>query len=158
MLNAYRGSRQETGDYFDDLTGDNNSNDAGILGGSGLAAYDRVQEKLTTEGIEITQLACRRCGNTANMTITWEELFYVSQNGPGRPLVLPQGWFKSDTNLDCFVMYPCPKCGAEEGFAVHFTPDEAKKRLMQAGNSGLISPTQVQTWASKMQSYAQGQR
>ena len=58
---------------------------------------------MSPEGLIFRQLACRGCGKLVDITVSWEELFYVAQNGPGKPLMLPEGWAYSDENLDCYL-------------------------------------------------------
>jgi hypothetical protein len=147
---VHRGPRVDGGDYFDDILGDHKG--AGIHEGMGLDDYDRVSEQLTADGIAISQLSCRACGNHADMEVTWEELFYVANNGPGKPLVLPQEWKRSEKNMSCYLQIHCPKC-SDGYYAVHFTPDEAKKRLAQAAESGFITQELAQQWAQKIAMY-----
>lgn len=149
----YRGARVPTGDYFDDIV--NPSHDGGVLGGMGLDDYDRVSRRLTDEGVEIEQLSCRVCGKKANLVVTWEELFYISRNGPGQPVILPKGWRRSEQNMTCYIMVRCNGGRCSDGYyAVHFTPDQANQMLLQAGNSGLITRDQVQRWMEKAQRIA----
>jgi hypothetical protein len=146
----YKGARVPGGDYFDDVLGDNR--EAGIHKGMGLDDFDRVSEELTPDGVAMSQLSCRACGNHADLEVTWEELFYVANNGPGKPLVLPQGWARSERNMSCYFQVKCPKC-SDGYYAVHFTPDEAKSRLAQAANSGLVTEQQAAAWAQKIAMY-----
>jgi len=147
----YKGSREQGVDYFDDVLG--NNDEAGILKGQGLADFDSVKEQITPEGVAVSQLSCHSCGTKKNITISWEELFYVSQNRPGGPLMLPEGWSRSERNMSCYIQMKCPKCG-EAGFAVHYTPDEARNRLRQASDAGFIDQAMVTEWAQKIAMYA----
>ncbi len=142
----HQGSRIAGADYFDDYA----ENDAGILKGMGLNDYDRVTQTVTEDGVLVTQLSCRGCGRKRNLTISWEEMFYVANNGPGKPLILPDGWARSDENMDLYVQMPC-SCGNVNGFyAVHFSPDEARKLLAQAAESGLVNQQMVAQWAAQI--------
>ena len=149
MGGGYQGARIPGGDYFDDVFGDHKS--AGIHEGMGLADYDRIQQQLTPTGVMCSQLSCRACGNHADLEVSWEELFYVANNGPGQPLVLPQGWARSEQNMSCYFQHSCPKCG-DGYYAVHFTPDEAKRLLKQAADSGLITRDQAAQWDARVAS------
>jgi hypothetical protein len=147
----FKGSREQGVDYFDDVLG--NNDDGGILQGLGLNDFDSVRERVAPQGIVIDQASCHRCGHKKNLEITWEELFYVSQNRPGGPLMLPEGWSRSDQNMTCYIQLKCPKC-SEAGFAVHYTPDEARNRLRQAADSGFVNEPMAQQWAQKIAMYA----
>jgi hypothetical protein len=147
----YRGAREQGVDYFDDVLG--NNQEAGVLGGAGLDFQDRVTEKITPEGVVIEQLCCRQCGRQRNMTIPYQELYFVAHNGPGKPLILPQGWFRSEVNMTCYVAVPCGACGAPEGYAVHYAPEEAAKLVGQAQRSGFIPPQTMAQWQQTLASY-----
>lgn len=148
---TYRGAREAGVDYFDDVLGDNKT--AGVFQGMGINDYDRMDQSINPDGVTV-RMNCRACNKRGDVTVSWEELYYVGSNGGGQPLVLPQGWSKSDENLDCYVRLPCGRCReAHGGFAPHFTPDEAKSLIQQAANSGFINQQQVGTWQRKIQMY-----
>lgn len=149
---VWRGARERGVDYFDDIMGENV--DHGMFTGMGSADHDRVQQKISKGGVSIL-MNCRFCGKRAEVEIPWEELFYVGANGPGKPLVTPEGWFKSDTNLDLYTLMRCEygKCGGERGYAPHFTPDEARSLVGQAVASGFISQQQLAQWNHKLRMY-----
>jgi hypothetical protein len=133
-------------DMFDDVVGDNDQ--AGIYDGAGLRHYENVSERTTPEGPE-NKLVCRLCGKEVVLTPSWEEIFYVAQNGPNQPLVLPAGWWRSDTNFDVFHTRKCPRCG-EEGIHVHYDPENARALVKQAVQMGFIQMGQLQQWKQKI--------
>jgi hypothetical protein len=146
---TFRGAREQSVDYFDDILG--NNRDAGVFQGLGIDDYDRVQQQIAAEGVTVG-MNCRSCNKRSTVTVTWEELYYVGANGGGQPLVLPAGWSKSDENLDCYVQLQCGRCH-NMGFAPHFTPDEARALIQQAANSGFVNPQQVAAWKQKIAMY-----
>jgi hypothetical protein len=128
-------------------------NDAGILEGMGRTDYDRVTQQITPDGVMVSQLSCRACGRKKNLLISYEELFYVANNGPGKPLILPDGWARSETNMSLYVQLQCGKC--ENGvYAVHFTPEDAQNLLRQAEQAQYINRPMVLQWAQKINQYA----
>ena len=146
-MSKYKGSRVEGGEYFDDLLGDNDS--AGIYQGMGLANFESVKERITPGG-PANKLQCRLCGNEVILTPEWEEIYYVSQNGPHQPaIVLPQGWQRSEVNYDCFNEVACPKCGGK-GLAIHYDPEDARRLVKQAIQMGFINPQQEQQWRQRI--------
>jgi hypothetical protein len=133
-------------DMFDDIVGDNDQ--AGIYDGQGIRHYEGLQERTTPEG-PAAKLVCRLCGKEVVLTPEWEEIFYVAQNGPNRPLVLPAGWWRSDTNFDCYTSQRCPRCG-EDGIHIHYDPEDARTLINQAMQMGFVTMPQVQQWKQKI--------
>jgi hypothetical protein len=138
----YKGAREAGVDYFDDYLGDNE--EAGVLTGGGIKDYDRLREKLGTEGVEI-EMNCRLCGKRANVTLEWFELFVVGTNGANQPLLLPRGWQYSENNGTVYCAIRCGRC--PEGYcAPQVTPDEARKYVNTAVSRGMVNPGLVQQW------------
>jgi len=133
-------------DLFEDIVGDNNQ--AGIYDGQGIRHFENVRENVTAEGPD-NKLSCRLCGKEVILTPSWEEIFYVAQNGPNQPLVLPGGWRRSDRNYDCYHSRGCPRCG-EEGIHVHYDPQDARLLINQAVQMGFVTMPQIQAWKQKI--------
>lgn len=132
------GVRSE-GDYFDDVS---EMEDAvgvgGILDSAGLRDYDRIKSAVRRDGLEV-RMNCRHCNNTRDVTITWPELMHVAGNQQGAPPSLPPNWKYSPNNHTAYEPIACPKCGKPEAFAVHLTPEEARKHVHQGINAGYVN-------------------
>lgn len=147
----YRGPRDPRADYFDDYL--TPRNDGGVLGGLGLADFDRVSQQVVPEGAQLTQLSCNQCGKKTNMLLDWHELFIVGCNGPGRPLLLPEGWGRSEANADCYCQVKCSNC-PQGVYAPHFTPEEARNLVHEGLRNGHIQKPQLQQWENEARMYA----
>lgn len=136
---TYKGKRIEEAEYFEDVL---NGADHGILKGAGLADYDSIKETIEKEGVHVV-LNCRLCNSKRGIILEWPELYWVGSNGPGMPLLLPQGWALSQNNGTAVLQAQCPRCG-KPGLAVHVTPEEARRNIQSAVNSGLLEPRQLE--------------
>lgn len=148
----HKGSRIENADYFDDILGDNNPNAVGVFQGMGMTDFENIKQKIGPEGV-ILNMNCRHCNWPTVVTVEWEELYYIGLNGPGKPLVLPRGWVRSDQNMDCYVQLQCGRCH-NAGLNPHFSPDEARQLVNQAVQSGFITKQTAQAWQQKAAMYA----
>lgn len=134
------GVRSEGADYFDDvLEAEESAGAGGILDSAGLRDYDRVRSAVRRDGLEV-RMNCRHCNSTRDVTIVWQELMQVAGNSQGAPPVLPQNWRYSPNNQTAYEPIACPKCGKPEGFAVHLTPEEARKHVNQGVTAGYVNP------------------
>jgi hypothetical protein len=136
---VYKGKRLEDGEYFDDVV-DHGS--AGILAGAGLADYDSLKESMEQDGLKV-ELNCRLCNAKRGIILEWPELYWIASNAPGLPVLLPRGWALSPNNGTMFLQAQCSKCG-QPGLAVHVTPEEARRNVKNAVDSGLVSPAIIE--------------
>lgn len=148
----YKGPREEGVDYFDDVLGDNDQ--AGVLEGGGLKDYDRMREQITPEGVSI-EMQCRLCGKRATVTMEWFELFVCGTNDAGMPLLMPRGWQYSQNNNTLYCAIKCRNC-SEGYYAVHVTPDEARKYVNSAASRGFVNQGHAQQWKAATDMARQG--
>lgn len=133
-------------DMFEDVVGDNDQQ--GIYEGEGLRHFERVKQDISAEGPQ-NKLVCHVCGKEFILTPSWEEIFYVAQNGPNQPLVLPAGWYRSNVNYDCYHSRNCGRCG-EPGINIHYEPEEARRLINQAVQARFVSMGQMQQWKQQI--------
>lgn len=129
----FKGPRQPGADYFDDYM---ENNDVGIFNGSdGFQSYDSLRARLGSEGDQINML-CRSCGRRTVVTVTFPELIAIAHS------MAPEGWKPSEENG---TIYPelVHDCG-EKMSPPHYTPDEARKKIVLAAENGWISGEDVQ--------------
>jgi phage FluMu protein Com len=141
---TYRGRRENGVDYFDDILG---QDDAGALEGLGRADFDRLREKYDQTGLQVN-VNCRFCNKGHLLTVEWPELYVIGLNRPGRPPALPQNWQYSQNNGSAFLQLRCSRCH-NPGIAVHVTPDEARRHIKKAVDSGLVSQGLLQQLAQR---------
>jgi hypothetical protein len=142
-------------DTFDDIIyGSDGAAEGGVLSGAGLSGYEDTKDKQVTEAGAPTLFPCRYCGRVIEVTTEWEELFYIAQNGPNRPPVIPQGWQYSPNNNTLYESRNCPRCG-NPGMQLHYTPRQALEKLQQGISMGYVTPPQIERWKHKIQA-AQG--
>jgi hypothetical protein len=132
---VWRGQREQGIDYFDDILG---SAEAGIHSGAGLADFDAVREKYSSEGLAVT-VNCRFCNKGHQITMEWPELYIVGLNRPGRPVALPAKWKYSNNNRSAYLELDCTRCH-NPGLALHVTPDEARRHVQTGLDSGNLAP------------------
>lgn len=130
------------GEYLDDLLDVDETAEGGILDSAGLRDYDRVKSSVKRDGLEV-RMNCRHCNNTRDVTITWPELMHVGGNKQGAPPSLPLNWRYSPNNHTAYEPITCPKCGTQAGFAVHLTPEEARRHVTHGINAGYVSQQQA---------------
>ncbi len=139
----FRGQRDRSVDYFDDIMGDNSI--PAIFEGSidqaggGMRNYDGIKATPTAEGMVI-KMHCRSCPLENEITIPWTELFVVG-HAP-RSGILPRGWKASEVNM---ALYPETHCSCRTLCAPIVAPDWAARKVDAALKSGLI--TQQMLWA-----------
>jgi len=137
----HKGHRVEGADYFDDLA---QRQDAGVFGGLGIEDYESVTESMSPDGLVI-RMNCRNCGKQHDVTLEWSELFVCGTNAPGLPLLKPRGWEYSQNNAKLYPdNIPCSKCG--EKLCPQITPDEARQRVNDAVQRGLVPMQAVAGW------------
>jgi hypothetical protein len=139
-MGGYNGQRMDGAEYFDDIM----EQDRGLYGDAeGLTEYDRVDTKMTPEGIEVA-MNCRNCGRPAKIVIEWPELF-VAANG-----IVPSGWQPSAANGTMYPALTCPKCSERDTLCPHMTPDEAQRYLRSAASRNLVTQQQLAHWAQQI--------
>lgn len=143
-------------DDIEDLMGDDGTDGhgGGVLDGAGLKDYDRVKTAVHPEGVKVG-LKCWACNKGGNLVLEWPEVITVAENGQGVKPVLPQGWQFSQRNHDAFVAKPCPRCGHEEGFAAHLTPEEAQQHVRHGLNAGFVNQQQIAGIQHRVAAYRQ---
>ena len=142
--------REPNVDYFDDFL----SETGGIHGGRALDALETVSESITRDGLNV-KVTCSLCGREHMVTLEWEELFVVGNNGPGRPPILPANWHYSQNNQDAYVQLRCSSCNGP-GIAVHELPADAQEACMTARRRGYISDAQIAQWQQSLQRVLSG--
>src|SRR5690606_7130480 len=122
----------------------------GILSSAGLRDYDNVSTRVTPEGVTV-KLNCRRCNKPHIITLEWQEVVAVSNNGPNKSILLPNGWLFSQQNNSPYVSLRCPSCGNDSGFAVHLPIDEAQEHVKAGISSGVVSQAAVYNVVQSME-------
>jgi len=141
----WNGSRHEGADYFDDVL---SKEDAGVFQGGGVEDYEGIKEKMSPDGLVVT-MNCRVCGKQHEVTLEWKELFICASNNPGMSLLKPQGWEYSPNNAKLYpAAVPCSKCGA--ALCPQITPDEARSRVNDAIQRGLVDMATAQVWKQQI--------
>jgi len=145
----FKGSRVEEADYFDDVL----TKDAGgVFEGLGIDDYESVRESVSADGLKIS-MNCRKCNKPRDVTLDWQELFLVGSNGPGLTLLKPNGWEYSQNNGK---LYPATvQCSCGGPLCPQITPDEARERVNQAVQQGLVSRQSLQQWGNQVALYRQ---
>ena len=145
----FKGSRDAGVDYFDDVL----TKDAGgVFEGLGIDDYESVKESVNTDGLKIS-MNCRTCNKPREVTLDWQELFLVGSNGPGLALLKPTGWEYSQNNGK---LYPATvQCSCGGPLCPQITPDEARERVNQAVQQGLVSRQSLQQWGNQVALYRQ---
>jgi hypothetical protein len=147
-MSRFTGARVDGAEYFDDIA---DRNDAGIYAGAGVDDYEGLKETVGPEGMQIT-MNCRKCNKQHQVTLEWQELFLVGNNGPGKSPLVPTGWAYSPNNHD---LYPktvrCSKCA--EPLCPHVTPQEARDRVNDAASRGLIPREALAQWTGQVNAY-----
>jgi len=145
----FKGSRDAGVDYFDDVL----TKDAGgVFEGLGLDDYEGVRETVNADGLKIS-MNCRKCNKPREVTLDWQELFLVGSNGPGFALLKPDGWEYSQNNGK---LYPASvRCNCGEPLCPQITPDEARERVNQAVQQGLVARGALQQWGQQVALYRQ---
>jgi hypothetical protein len=145
----HKGPRVAGGEYFDDVvlnTGIGGlGSDAGILHGRGLDDYDGLTEQVLPEGVQV-EMNCRRCNRKQGIVLEWPEIFIVASNTPQLPPIAPRGWMYSPNNGTVALIQRCPGCGAQEGLALHVSPQEARTYLKSASEAGIVTKEQLHVW------------
>jgi len=152
----YRGARQEGADYFDDVV-DAQEGGGVFKGGTGLGGYEgKVREEITPEGVVYRGVRCEGCGLARDVWVTYQELFFLAQNGPNRPLILPENWGYSDQEADFELKAACPKCSSV--FELHVELEEARNRFNQGFQNGYIPPQVLEGWKQRVLQFVQRPR
>jgi len=136
---VYRGSRESSADYFDDVMGDNRAPEMFRTDMGGIGEYDDIKSQATPEGIMII-MHCRPpgCGKPRQAVLAWGELFVVA-HAP-QTNILPSGWRVSEVNHA-----PCPglKCNCGEAFEPIIPIDWAYRQVNLALQGGLVTQQQL---------------
>ena len=141
----FKGARIQGGDYFDDIA---QRDDAGVFSGLGVEDYESIGEQMSNEGLVI-RMNCRACGKQHDVTLEWQELFICGTNVPGAALLKPTGWEYSANNAKLYPNnIPCSKCG--QALCPQITPDEARQRVNDAVQRGLVSMQAIATWKNQV--------
>jgi ribosomal protein L37E len=139
-------------DFQDVIYRSDGAPEGGSLAGFGLNQFEDTRDRgIRAEG-DVTEEACRSCGRDTRITTEWEELFYIAQNGPNRPLVLPAGWQRSEKNMDVFETLQCPRCG-NASLHIHYNPEKAQRLLHDGYQKGFISDSQIEHWKAKIRGF-----
>jgi hypothetical protein len=150
----HKGSREATGEYFDDFDDLGSKEKGGVFGGLGRDYYEGVHEELVPEGLRV-RMQCRLCGVERNIVLDWEELYIAGSNGPGMTPLLPRGWSLSAANGAMHPNILCNgRCGDPRGvFAPMITPDEAAEHVRQGVLQGFIPQQHMQQWEHRVQAF-----
>lgn len=127
----YKGPRDERGDYFDDIMGDNSIPE--IFDGPGMRDYENVSARATQKG-PVIDMHCRVCSRGARIQIEWGELF-IAAHTP-KTGIMPAGWKRSDVNA---ALYPDLTCQCGGDCAPMITPDWAAQQVEAALQSGVLT-------------------
>jgi ribosomal protein L37E len=144
--------QKEYDDFSDVIYHNDGSPEGGSLAGFGMNQFEKTRDRGIGPDGDVTEIACRSCGRDTQITTEWEELFYIAQNGPNRPLVLPQGWRRSEKNMDVFETINCPRCG-NQGLHIHYNPERAQRLLHEGYQKGHINDQQIEYWKRKIQGF-----
>jgi hypothetical protein len=137
----FKGSRIHGGDYFDDIA---SREDAGVFSGLGVEDYEGIGEQMSDDGLVI-RMNCRGCGKQHDVTLEWMELYICGTNMPGASLLKPRGWEYSQNNAKLYPNnIPCSKCS--DKLCPQITPDEARQRVNDAVQRGLVPMQALAGW------------
>lgn len=135
-------------DHFADVRG--HLSGYGVLGGDGADEVDSVKTlPLSKEGPRY-QVRCQHCGQPNIITVSWDELVYVSANQQ------PQGWVYEPTRGAVRPNVGCGMCHVV--LMVLFTPDECAKNLHAGEAAGYIQPGAAHAARQKILGAAQQYR